>query len=314
MPVWRTRRSKQEFLNFIEPAALPKDLDTPGFEGPRPTLSLVLKTLSGNNPELIHLHLDMANPPTLADREALGAALADPKAIEAAESGMSVTMRELADLWIDSGKKPSDPRVDSPANRNAEDIPAGRPTSLFERIELGLLRNTHAQTRMRRNGTWEPVLSVPVFDCDDLDEYGSIEAFERFGQRVAMYWFAALLNLPYSRLIARCDNCGSYFERLRARGVNQGVFCLGCKGKGSVKRTSNTRKSRHNEMLNWAAECWPKWEERHGKRSKWIAEQVNEQIKPQPVGWKTITGRWVTEHGKEIQAEVERRKHATRKN
>ena len=106
----------------------------------------------------------MPYAPTLADREALEAALADPKAIEAAESGMSGTMRELADLWIDSGKNPSDPRVDSPAKRNAEDMPAGRPTSLFERIELGLLRNTHAQTRMRRDGTWEPVLSVPVFD------------------------------------------------------------------------------------------------------------------------------------------------------
>jgi hypothetical protein len=270
----------------------------------------VLKTLSGDNSELIHLHLAMANPRSLA----LEAALADPKAIEAAESGMSVTMRELADLWIDSGKKPSDPRVDSPADRNAEDRPVGRPTSLFERIELGLLRTTRAQTRMRRDGTWEPVLSVPVFDCDDFHQYGAIAAFERFGQRVAMYWFAVLLNLPYSRLIARCDNCGSYFERLRARGVNQGVFCSGCKGKGSLKRTSNTRNSRRNKMLDWAADCWPWWNSKQRNRSEWVAEKVNARIVRQPVGWPTITRRWVTQHESEIEAEVERRKHATRKN
>jgi len=63
-------------------------------------------------------------------------------------------------------------------------------------------------------------------------------------------------------------------------------------------------------MIEWAAEYWPKWTERRGVRSEWVAEQVNEWIEGQPINWGTIKGNWVTWHQAEIEAVVEGKNHA----
>jgi hypothetical protein len=86
----------------------------------------------------------------------------------------------------------------------------------------------------------------------------------------------------------------------------------------------STRKKRTNELVGFAAEVWEQWKpnSRHGSRSKWIAEQVNRRTakieaksgKKSECLFSVITGRWVTQHHTEIEAEVERRNHATRKN
>ena len=71
-------------------------------------------------------------------------------------------------------------------------------------------------------------------------------------------------------------------------------------------------------MIQLAADFWIKWKQpRHGERSKWVAKKLNEYS---PHWTAPITGRWVTQHQQEIEAEVERRdktgkgvSHATRK-
>jgi hypothetical protein len=143
-----------------------------------------------------------------------------------------------------------------------------------------------------------------------------------FGTKVAMYWFAKLLDSPFSRLLARCDDCGTYFayERAPRTDIKGGTHCRNCKAAGSAKRMKSTRDKRTAEMVRFAADALALWKpnSRHGSRSKWVAAQVNQRTakisaksgRESGSHYPVISGRWVTQHLIEIEA----RKHATRKN
>ena len=142
-------------------------------------------------------------------------------------------------------------------------------------------------------------------------------ALHEFGMKVAMYWFAKLLDSPFSRLLTRCDDCGTYFayERTPSREIHGGIHCTECKQHGSAKRMQFTRERRTKELVGFAADFWRQWKpnSQHGPRSKWIADRVNRRT--DQIGAKAgrngeshfprITGRWVTEHSEEIQERAE---------
>jgi hypothetical protein len=238
------------------------------------------------------LRVVSSEPSPKSEYDVFMEAINDPATVPAADKSMSATMRELVDLWIDSGKSPSNPGLDSPAIRNIEAVLTGQPSSLFERIERGLLRHVGTEVKMHPDGSWVPALKFLRFDCSELKEYSALEAFKRFGRRVAMYWFLDLLAMPEARLIARCDSCRSYFERQRPRSVKNGVFCTTCKGKASVKRTNATRDARRAAMWEVAAKSWNQWTYSHRSpdRPTWVAQQVNKECKSQ------IQRKWVSQN------------------
>jgi hypothetical protein len=150
-------------------------------------------------------------------------------------------------------------------------------------------------------------------------------ALHIFGTKVAMYWFAKLLDSPFSRLLARCDDCGTYFayERAPRTDIKGGTHCRNCKGCGSAKRMNRTRDKRNDSLVRFAAEFYGQFKPNSRQpRTKWIAERVNRRTesvrakagKEGMSHYPAITGRWVTQHLTEIEEEVERRKHATREN
>jgi hypothetical protein len=126
--------------------------------------------------------------------------------------------------------------------------------------------------------------------------------------------FQKFLESSFPQRLFKCDGCRTYFVRARAprkeTPIYHGTFCEDCKHKGGARRTDSTRKQRKAQMIEWAAEYWPKWTERRGVRSEWVAEQVNEWIEGQPINWGTIKGNWVTWHQAEIEAVVEGKNHA----
>ncbi len=146
----------------------------------------------------------------------------------------------------------------------------------------------------------------------------------------SMLWFVLFLNCGHAQRLDRCTYCKRYFCRKRNPKKNlafkRGPHCGKCKGAASIDRTEDTRGKRTDEMVRFAAEVWAQWKpnSRDGRRSKWIATKVNSRTERIAVKagrdsalashYPRITGRWVTEHQTEIEAEVERRKHATRKN
>ena len=161
----------------------------------------------------------------------------------------------------------------------------------------------------------------------NLETFNSSYRFvlHHFGTKVAMYWFAKLLDSPFSHLLARCDDCGTYFayERAPRTDIKGGTHCRNCKKCGSAKRMKSTRDKRIDGMVRFAAEFYGQFKPNSRQPlTKWIAEHVNRRTesirakagKQRMSHYPAITGRWVTQHLTEIEAEVERRKHATRKN
>ena len=282
----------------------------PGFDGPRPLLSLVLTILAGQPSETIQSHLSMGLLASPSSRDAVDELLRDPQAIGFAEASMVETMRNLADLWIDSGKSRSDPDVDTPSERNVEDVLPGQHVSLFWRLNNDLLNNLPRQIGMMRDGKQGIKEALPSFKDDGARSALDLP-LESFSRRLAMYWFSKLLDSRYSRHLARCDKCKGYFayDRAPKRTIKYGIFCPQCKGSGSVKRTQSTRNRRNQQRIEFAASVWEQWKpmRSYGNRSNWVANKVNVTLK------QTLTGRWVTQHQQDIEAEVERRNHATGK-
>jgi hypothetical protein len=144
-------------------------------------------------------------------------------------------------------------------------------------------------------------------------------ACHQFGTKVAMYWFARLLDSPFSHLLARCDDCGTYFayERAPRTDIKGGTHCQNCKKCGSAKRMRLTRDKRIDGMVSFAAEFYGQFKPNSRQPlTKWIAEHVNRRTgsikakagKETMSHYPVITGRWVTQHLTEIEAEVERRR------
>ncbi len=288
---------------------------TPGYDGPRPLLSLVLMILEGKVSKTIQQHLELFFDMSSRGSDEYEVLLSHPRALKSAEVAMVTTMRQLADLWIDSGKNPTDRTVDTPADRNVEDVLPGQHVSLLRRINSGLLSQVPQWIGMTRDGRlatkWDLPSLESVGGMDELDA-----PLEVFGRRMAMYWFIKLLDSPYSRNLARCDSCSIYFayERAPKRTIKNGIFCSECKGSGSVKRTQSTRDRRNQRRVEIAASFWEQWkpDSRQGKQSTWVAGKVNARLMQLQELQIVITGRWVTQHQQEIELEVGRRNHATR--
>jgi hypothetical protein len=253
---------------------------------------------------LLALRVSRSNP------DAVEKVLADSHLMSIAERSMVVLMRELADLWIDSGKCPSNGSYDTPADRNVEDIPAGRTWSLFQRVDSEFLVENPQWPELRRDGTLGYNAAPPRFEGASLEGTDWHGPLKHFGRQTAFYWFLRLLNSPHSRHIARCDKCRSYFayERARKRTAENGVFCSKCKKTGSVKRVQSTRERRIRVRVGLAAVAWEQWKPttRFGSRAEWVAQKVNTKWKETP---ELITRNWVTRHQTEIEAELERRNH-----
>jgi hypothetical protein len=221
------------------------------------------------------------------------------------------TLRRLSDQWIASGR---DQLGEQPWSRNvfwASD-------TYQERIDITLRKFLQRNPPPIESGSdgrletathlWLPVPLAWPFPEPDLED--TLARARDF----AIFEFLKFLESSCPQRLFKCDGCGAYFVRVRAprkeTPIYHGTFCQNCEHKGGARRTDSTRKQRKAQMIEWAAAYWPKWTERNGVRSEWVAEQVNERIEHQPISWGTIKGNWVTWHQAEIEAEKERRNHA----
>ena len=361
MPKQRKVRSQSPVVPRIPFAGPPVFSKLPGHDGPRPRLSFVLKTLAGDDSGMTEMHLSTPRGVQSFDYgETFKKICNDPLSLKIARDSMIATMRYLADLWIDSGKSgDGENRVDNPSRRNVEYLaPTGKPrivlkcdyfpakndpskmsltrfigwagSSFSEGLSIAalfyqLIGNEARWPEIHKDGTQTLKELVFGFSAQDASlDYRDL--LHQFGMKVAMYWFARLLDSPFSRLLARCDDCGTYFayERAPRIDIKVGTHCANCKSQGSARRMRSTRERRTTELVGFAADVWEQWkpDSRHGPRSQWIADRVNRRTakieaksgKKSESLFSVITGRWVTQHHTEIEAEVERRKNATRKN
>src|SRR5271170_82217 len=94
-----SRHGNSDSLRFIEP---------PGCDGPRGCLAFVLKALAGNDSGVVRQQISLALRVNRANPVAVQKVLDSPELMGLAKSSMVNMMRELVDLWIDSGKSTSD--------------------------------------------------------------------------------------------------------------------------------------------------------------------------------------------------------------
>lgn len=326
----RTAKLKGDFLTRIPPIRS-EIVKIPGLDGPRPLLSFVLKVLAGRSKAIagnlaFHLYFDFQIRSPEMER-AWQIMNEHPEMLEHAVQNMIVIMRHVADAWINSGKSRTDPDVDTPSDRNVEDVMPGRSISLFQFMSYALFDAVPGNTGMRRDGTQEVRRDTPHFQSSDLENlmldlkdareqlgkpgspntdfvYALKTALEQYGERMALHYFAKLLDSPYSRHISRCDCCKTYFayQRARLRTVKGGVFCPSCKGNAAVSRTRTSRSKR----IDTAAKAWIEWEsKREGQPDfEWIAEKVNK------AHGQAFGRRWVSQHIKKIQERVEALRNA----
>jgi hypothetical protein len=350
-------RAKSEVVPRIPLAGPLIFSEFPGHDGPRPQLSFVLKTLAGDDCGMTEMHLSIPRVAQAFDEvETFKEICDDPLSSRKARDSMIATMRYLADLWIDSGKSgEGENRVDNPSRRNVEYLPQTETPRLVVKCDY-FPKNSNSSTlsltrfigwagssfseglsisalfyrligdearwpEIHKDGTQTLKELIFGFKVEDAN-LGYRDVLRQFGMKVAMYWFARLLDSPFSRMLARCDDCGIYFayERAPRIDIKGGTYCANCKGKGSARRMKSTRERRTNELVGFAADVWEQWkpDSRLGPRSRWIAERVNRRTakieaksgKKSESLFSVITGRWVTQHHTEIEAEVERRKNA----
>lgn len=310
MPSFSTGKSQTEFLSLNGHPAPQRSIEPPGCEGERSCLLYVLKALAGGDSEVVQQEMRKARRVMQSNPKAIWDVLANAKLLSVAERSMVFVMQGLADQWIDSGKNESDRAIDTPSERNVEDIPKGYTSSMAQWMRSEFLNLHPRWHEMRRDGTIGFADYPPNLESVCSDGNTSDKSLKNFGRETAHYWFLRLLNSPYSRHIARCDNCRSFFayQRARKRTARNGVFCPECKGASSVERTQSTRERRTKEKVNLAATIWSQWKPKssYGPRSKWIAAEVRKQSNQKII----FTGSWVTRHETEIVAEVERRNHA----
>jgi hypothetical protein len=232
-------------------------------------------------------------------------------------------LRILVDTWIDSGKtedgeKPSQRALRAEEKLFLQDYVERNPPMLQFSAEGPRLvivpRNFYGRKKLSETTKF---LEKAFFS--GLQETGpQVQSLRKTLPNIvdaATAMFLELLDAPERIRLFRCDGCGMYFARTRApkKGnlISRGSWCANCKGKGSAWRTEKSRDSRAGKIVELAAEFWPKWqpERRHrdGEREEWVANKVNQRQRS-----KRITANWVGRHTKEIEAEAERRSHATR--
>jgi len=281
------------YLGSLDPVKIP------GKEGGQ--LAFVLAVLNGKERKFVRKYLmwqlEIQPGFTSEDCQTVAWIIEHPEFFENAVTGMVEAMRQVADMWIDSGKSAEHPDSDDPTTRTVDVILPRRDYSLYDRMRVGLFWNLPRYLDMNRDGTRRITGSVPRIDLSS--NAGLSSQLEDFGERFALYEFSLLLDSKDSRRIARCDKCRSYFayERTRLRTVKRGVFCSEHKVVGGTKRKQESRKTRFDS----AAQAWIQWEAKRRRlgQKRWIADEVNKRHG-------TSYGvRWVTQNLAEIQNRVE---------
>jgi hypothetical protein len=312
-PIFRPAKQKGQFLSPFSGRAykVTESMLFPGLRNePMPLLSFILRVLNGKHCGMVRQHLEYFLTTYFQNQtpmvtEVLRQLHDDPALLRYAIDNMTGAMQEMADMWIDSGKSPTDNDVDTPADRNVEVVLPRRSDSLFLKIYDFYLKSDKRYPKMRPDGSLDIPKSWPRFDMADFGGGwfcgpNDIEdALARYGESWAAFHFCGLLDSRYSRHISRCDHCKAYFvyQRARLRTVKHGVFCPACDGKASVNRTKSSRDRR----LDTAARAWVEWEsKRKGTvQPEWIAGEVNKSHG-------TAFGkRWVNQNRAEIQKRME---------
>ena len=228
-----------------------------------------------------------------------------PEQIRRGDAAFTKAFRALMDQWIDSGKDGGE----EPLTRYVNKVPPGYTESLLDVLRAWLNRNM-PKPMLMNSGKIAIGLQPP--SLWELDENGRVKYLEpeKYAEECAVFHFAELLDLPGAHRVARCNNpeCRRYYlrGRLFKKKIKRGTYCGTCDGIGSVERTRVSRGARKQKQINLAANFWDEWKptRRHGRKSDWIAQQMNKRA------GSTLTGRWVSRNLKAIEIEVERRKHA----
>jgi hypothetical protein len=226
----------------------------------------------------------------------------------------------LVDKWIDSGKTEAgeEPykRKCPPSEFFDDYLDRNRPMLRFTTEGPSLLLDPRTFRDWKEPGPLaKDYLGTLLSELQDPEP-----SFTRDLRRVMPYacdmaiaLFLQMLDSSITAKLFRCDGCGDYFARRRAAKkdtpIFRGSWCASCKrdGRDRVQRTKESRDHRTKQRIEWAADVWPQWkpDRRHGERAEWIARQVSKRLDGD-----AIAKNWVTHHTKEIEAEVERRKHA----
>ena len=285
----RRRNSTSEVVPWI-PVARTGLFPSQGHDGPRPQLSFVLKVLAGDDCGVTQMHLGFR--PVWRVQEQAG----DARALFAVSqcevlvrNSMIAMMRRLADLWIDSGKSGPNRECDNPSDRNTLYSPPESAAVDIDRwftaeariadIFYRLLGNEAQWPRIHLDGTQSLKEPMVGFTIDSSPIFDTSGEWERFGAKIAMYWFARLLDSPYSRHLARCEFCREYFAYDRAPRTKRKnpVYCPRCKGRAAVGRVQDSRRKESEAHLDAAAAVWGKWKysRAYPNERAWIAQQVN---------------------------------------
>jgi hypothetical protein len=200
-------------LSAFDSAALPeKYAQFPGFVGMFPLLNFILLVLEGKDLEIIQQHLSFV---------ALNSATVDELFVsdgdrELAAISMISMMRELADLWIESGKSGDNLDVDTPSDRNIDYIPQGYPYSLSQLLSFGIFKDYPQKVGMKKDGKICYEERYPRFTSVEIEDLERGSACIYVGRKMAMYWFVVLLDSQFSHQISRCDSCNRFFSYERA--------------------------------------------------------------------------------------------------
>jgi hypothetical protein len=215
-------------------------------------------------------------------------------------AAMTSQMRVLSCMWIDSGKRIEASGVDAPELRNVEDTVQGYSSSLYLLLWHLYLKNYRRHTGMRRDGKLASEDLCPRADSWN-EAIGIKSAIEQYGNTMAAFFFCRLLDSPFSRRLARCDQCHAFFayRKTRLREVTHGVFCdrKRCRYENSRKRMQRSRSAR----IDTAAEEWLKWSRIHRgePEREWLVRRVNSKHNTH------FGRRWVTQNLDEISAKVQ---------
>jgi hypothetical protein len=228
-----------------------------------------------------------------------------PEQFAKAEAEFDAVLRRCFDQWIDSGKSGVDRIVDSAEDRSIRAVPPG-----YEQPLLDVLTEWSTSERLgvMFDKSGRTIIIYPHLDVD-----GIVKTPRMAGRNYAIGWFKRLLDLPDCLRLARCTDCRMYFAYTKKPkgAAKNGTFCDDCKSAGGRHRMRSTREHRKATLISIASEFWPKWQPmpRYGKRSVWVAQQVNRCTSKNAQALPNITGKWITQNQVAIEEEVERRKH-----
>jgi hypothetical protein len=230
-----------------------------------------------------------------------------------AVSEFRATFRGLVDQWIDSGRLHLKERGEEPWERSI-DVSTFDSKRIIDTL-LEYCERNPPRFLLSGHGRFE-ILAEPLLRFSAWPS--PPPEFEVTLQRArdnAIFTFVQFLDSPTRERLFRCDRCGKYFVRKRmprkAVPIKLGSYCgkRKCESAGAVRRVSDGRNNRTEEMLAWAAEAWMSWNPAsHRDRRQWVVQKVNAKLERSH-----IAVNWVTRHRGEIEEEVERRSHGTQK-